>query len=178
MFSRKKVFLKTSKKSQENTCARVFFLMKWQISACQFVKKRDSDANVFLWILRSFQNHFIYSTLPRDCHCEYQKVFHKSEVNCSPSFIDLKDLKGTYESVCLTQSVGLQYENLIKKYPIRNPHYDIFRNFQTIDFCGTNLYSCLRVKPHRVRTHSAKDSAGKYNESLANVAGSVCRKDA
>ena len=41
----KKVFLKILQNSQKNICARV----------CNFVKKRVSDINVFLWILRNFQ---------------------------------------------------------------------------------------------------------------------------
>ena len=32
----KKLFLKMSKNSQENTCARVYFLIKLQASACEF----------------------------------------------------------------------------------------------------------------------------------------------
>ena len=35
----KKVFLKISQNSQENTCARVTFLIKLQASACNFIKK-------------------------------------------------------------------------------------------------------------------------------------------
>ena len=33
----KKVFLETSQNSQENTCATVFFLMKLQAQACNFI---------------------------------------------------------------------------------------------------------------------------------------------
>ena len=36
----KKVLLKTSKKWQENTCARVYFLVKFQVRDCNFIKKR------------------------------------------------------------------------------------------------------------------------------------------
>ena len=36
----KKVLLKSSKKSQENTCARASFLVKSQIKDCSFIKKR------------------------------------------------------------------------------------------------------------------------------------------
>ena len=43
-YSVKKVFLQISQNSQENTCARVSFLMKLQAS----------DIGVFLWILRNF----------------------------------------------------------------------------------------------------------------------------
>ena len=48
-----KVFLEISQNSQENTCARVSFLIKLQPSALWLYLKRDSGAGVFLWILWS-----------------------------------------------------------------------------------------------------------------------------
>ena len=42
----KKVFLEISQKSQENTCAKVSFLVKLQVSACNFIKK-ETPAQVF-----------------------------------------------------------------------------------------------------------------------------------
>ena len=42
----KKVFLEISQNSQENTCARVSFLIKLQVSACNFIKK-ETLAQVF-----------------------------------------------------------------------------------------------------------------------------------
>ena len=54
----KKVFLQTLQNSQENTCARVLFLMKLRIHrVCNFIKKRDFGTNGFLWILRNFSWH-------------------------------------------------------------------------------------------------------------------------
>ena len=50
----KKVFLKIFKNSQESSCARVSFLIKFQASACNFIKKRDSGKGVFLRILWNF----------------------------------------------------------------------------------------------------------------------------
>ena len=35
----RKVFLEVSQNSQENTCARVSFLIKLQVEACYFIKK-------------------------------------------------------------------------------------------------------------------------------------------
>ena len=81
-------------------------------------------------------------------------MFHISKVNCSPSFIDLQDLKDTYESVWLTKSVGLHNKQLIKKKSIRNSLFETCRNFQTIDFLGRiseQLHQCNhdnQVKPH------------------------------
>ena len=42
----KKVFLEISQNSQENTCARVSFLIKLQAQACNFIKK-ETLAQVF-----------------------------------------------------------------------------------------------------------------------------------
>ena len=50
----KKVFLEVSQNSQENTCARVSFLIKLQASGLQLYQKRDSGTGVFLRILRNF----------------------------------------------------------------------------------------------------------------------------
>ena len=47
----KKLFLGIPQISQENTCARVSFLIKLQPSVLNFIKKRDSGTGVFLWIL-------------------------------------------------------------------------------------------------------------------------------
>ena len=43
----KKMFLEISQNSQENTCARVSFLIRLQ-AGLNFIKKRDSDTGVFL----------------------------------------------------------------------------------------------------------------------------------
>ena len=48
----KKVFLEILQNSQENTGARVSFLIKLQASAT--LLKRDSDTVVFLWILQNY----------------------------------------------------------------------------------------------------------------------------
>ena len=45
----KKVFLKISQISQENTCARASFSKKLQASGLQIYLKRDSGTGVFLW---------------------------------------------------------------------------------------------------------------------------------
>ena len=48
------VFLEISQTSQENTCARVTFLIKLQALGLQLYEKRDSSTDVFLWILQNF----------------------------------------------------------------------------------------------------------------------------
>ena len=48
--SLEKVYFEISQNSQENTCARVSFLMKLQVKANNFIKK-ETDTDVFLWIL-------------------------------------------------------------------------------------------------------------------------------
>ena len=52
----KKVFLEISQNSQENTCARVSFLIKLQAW--------DSGTGIFLWILQNFLEHLFYRTPP------------------------------------------------------------------------------------------------------------------
>ena len=58
MCSVKNVFLKLSRNSQENTCARVSFLIKLQAT----LLKKESGTGVFLLILLNFQEHFFYRT--------------------------------------------------------------------------------------------------------------------
>ena len=49
----KKLFLKISQYSQENTCVGVSFNKTAGLKPCKFLK-RDSNVGVFLWILRNF----------------------------------------------------------------------------------------------------------------------------
>ena len=53
-YSVKKVFVKISQNSQENTCVKVSFLTKSQARGLQLYLKRESGTGVFLWILRNF----------------------------------------------------------------------------------------------------------------------------
>ena len=55
------MFSEILKNSQENTCARVSFLIKLQTEACNYIKK-DSGTDVFLWILRKFYGDLFYKT--------------------------------------------------------------------------------------------------------------------
>ena len=60
----KKVFLETSQNSQENTCARVFFLINLQVFGCKFVKK-ETLAQVFSCeFCEICKNTFSYRTPP------------------------------------------------------------------------------------------------------------------
>ena len=68
----KKVFLIISQNSQENIFARISFLAKLRAEACNFIKKRDSDTAVFLWILRTFEKYLLYRTPLDDCFCGLQ----------------------------------------------------------------------------------------------------------
>ena len=54
MSSVKKVSLKISQNPQENTCVRIFFLIKLQAWSMQLYLKIDSVTGVFLWILQIF----------------------------------------------------------------------------------------------------------------------------
>ena len=50
----RRVFLKISQNSMENTCAKVSFSIKLQAIPAPLLTKRDSGIGVFLWILRNF----------------------------------------------------------------------------------------------------------------------------
>ena len=52
----KKVILKISQNSQENTCVGVSISINLHVQACNFIKKGDSGTDVFLWIQRIFKN--------------------------------------------------------------------------------------------------------------------------
>ena len=52
--SAKQVFLKILQNSQESTCVGVSL----RTFKSAILSKRDSNANVFLWILRNFEEHF------------------------------------------------------------------------------------------------------------------------
>ena len=50
----KKGVIKIWQNSQENTCAKVFFLLSLQTPACNFIKNKDYGTGVFLWTLSNF----------------------------------------------------------------------------------------------------------------------------
>ena len=56
-FLYKKLFLNVLQYSQENACVGVSFLLKFQALSPAALLKRESNAGIFLRILRSFQEH-------------------------------------------------------------------------------------------------------------------------
>ena len=60
----KKLFLEISQNSQENTCARVSFLIKLQASACNFIKKETLAQVFFCEFCEISKNTFSYRTAP------------------------------------------------------------------------------------------------------------------
>ena len=66
-YSVKKVFLKISQNSEENTCTRVSFLIKLKASGLQLYKKRDSSTGFFLRILRIFYKHLLVQNTSGGC---------------------------------------------------------------------------------------------------------------
>ena len=53
-----------SQNSQENTCARVSFLIKLRAWVLQLYLNRESGTGFFLWILLNFKEHLFYRTPP------------------------------------------------------------------------------------------------------------------
>ena len=58
----KKVFLETSENSQENTCARVYFLIKLQAGACRFIKNKILAQVSSCEFCQITKNTFFYGT--------------------------------------------------------------------------------------------------------------------
>ena len=65
----KKVFLEISQNSQENTCARVSFLIKLQALACNFIKKEILTQVFSGEFCETSKNTFFYRTPPDYCFC-------------------------------------------------------------------------------------------------------------
>ena len=72
-----KVFLKISQNSQENTCARVSFLIKLQVEACNFIKKRDPGKGDSCEFCEFSKNTFSYRTSPVTASVNISKAFDK-----------------------------------------------------------------------------------------------------
>ena len=83
------MLLEISQNSQENTSAKVSFLIKLQAEACSFVKK-DSGTCVFLWILWNLKEHLFYRTPSDDCFC---RVFSDCITVCQHNFEQQKVFK-------------------------------------------------------------------------------------
>ena len=60
-------FSEISQNSQENTCARVSFLIKFQAQACNFIKKETLTQVFSCQLCKIFKNTFFYRTPPGDC---------------------------------------------------------------------------------------------------------------
>ena len=72
----KKVFLKISQNSQENTCARASFLIKLLAEACNFIKK-EALAQVFSCeFCEIFKNTYFYRTPPVAASVRIKKRFY------------------------------------------------------------------------------------------------------
>ena len=65
----KKILIKISQYSQENTCTRVSFSVKLLASASNFIKRRDSGADILLYILQNFQEHLFCRVSANDWFC-------------------------------------------------------------------------------------------------------------
>ena len=78
-YSVKKVFLEISKNSQENTCARVSFLIKLQPETCNFIKK-ETLAQVFsckFWEISKntfFAEHLRATASAHNYHDTWQNI--------------------------------------------------------------------------------------------------------
>ena len=79
----KKLFLKISPNSQENTCARVSFLLKLQTEACNFIKTETLVQVFSCEFCEIFKNTFLYRIPPVAFSLnKYQKTTVKNKINC------------------------------------------------------------------------------------------------
>ena len=71
----KKVFLKFSQNSQENTCARASFLIKLQAEICNLISKETLAQLLSCEFCEIFKNTFFYRKPLDDCLCiTYGKI--------------------------------------------------------------------------------------------------------
>ena len=75
-FSVKKVFLKISQNSQEDTCARVSFLIKLQAWVCNFIKK-ETLAQVFFCKFCKISKNTFYRARLGDCFLRFQLFLYE-----------------------------------------------------------------------------------------------------
>ena len=89
MFHKKGV-LEISQNSQENTCAGVSFLTKWQASACIFIKK-ETLAQVFSCkFCEIFKNIFFYRTPPVAASNQPKMIPSTNNLEKVPEILSLK----------------------------------------------------------------------------------------
>ena len=81
-FPWEKVLLEISQNSQENTCARVSFLIKLQASACDFIKK-ETRAQVFSWKFREISKNTFFTKHLRATASANPRLTRLSYVNIS-----------------------------------------------------------------------------------------------
>ena len=73
----KKMFLKMSEISQKNTCGRSLSLIKLQVFRPTILLRRDSNAGVFRWNLRNFQELLLWRMSANDCFWKPPQLLHQ-----------------------------------------------------------------------------------------------------
>ena len=119
MFSAKKLFIEILQNSQENTCARVSFLINFQAEACNFKKKQTLAQVFFCEFCKIYKNTFCYRTPPVATSVHKIKVIQKRA---------LRFMLHNYESY---------YEDLLKRS--EKPGMNLRR---TITLC-TEIYKII-----------------------------------
>ena len=117
----KKVFLKISKKLQENTCARVSFLIKLQSSGLQLHLKKDSGTSVFLWILKIFSEHLFLQNTSGRLLLEYKL------------YVELTTVKASLDIICTSFTLT----HLFPMHPFSTP----WKHQRTVRFQKTVRFS-------------------------------------
>ena len=116
----KKVFLKMLQNSQENTCARVSFLIKLQASG------------VFLWILQHLKNTFFYRT---------------PLVAASVFYIFVQMAESVYLLETLTQDTDTCFQPFTRRsLTILVQSHTVFWNFGLIFYTCKTCHNCKSKK--------------------------------
>ena len=76
----KKMFLQLLQNSQENTCARVSFLIKLQTSVRNFIKKETLALVLSCQFCEIFNNAFFLQTTSAGCFCNYYRLSEIIEI--------------------------------------------------------------------------------------------------
>ena len=168
MCSVQKVFLKIPQNSQESTCARVSFLKKLQVEACNFIKK-ETLAQVFsceFWDI--FKNTFFHRTPPAAA-CVFLYPLKTSEYLCF-----FWHFQGVYKLKILLKCVFvpmLRFTSLIfiillylqiknnvvaKQFNPLSANVPLFRPFFLLFTFGSLLFSGSKRVEHRLKIGHAR----------------------
>ena len=127
------MFLKISQSSQENTCARVSFLIKLQASACNFIKKEALAQVLSCEFCEIFKSTFFYRTPPVGSSTH---VFYRQEIDRCV-LLTGKHLAVKY-SFCLSTRNSTERKTALQVFSCK-----FYQTFQNMFFHRTSPNNCF-----------------------------------